>query len=54
MRELLRNRIMLLRLVSERSHITESTATTPDGAVAIWAAETAVQRELVDLLPVAT
>lgn len=51
--ELLCNRFMLLSFVSKGGHVTESAATAPDGAIAIRTAKTAVQRQLVNLLPVA-
>lgn len=53
MGELFSDRFMLLGLVSKRGHVTESAATTPDGAIAIRAAKAAVQRQFVNLLSVA-
>ncbi len=53
MRELLCDGFMLLGFVSKRGHVAEGTAATPDGAVAIRAAKAAVQRQLMNLLPVA-
>jgi hypothetical protein len=43
---------MLLRFVSKRRHITESTAPAPDRPVTVRAAKTAMQRQLVNLLPI--
>gem|GEM_PF-3631041 len=51
--ELCRDRLMLLRFVGKRGHITEGTAATPDSAVAVRAAKSPVERQLMDLLPVA-
>jgi hypothetical protein len=44
---------MLLGFVGKGGHVTERAATTPDGAIAIRAAKTPVQRQLMNLLPIA-
>ena len=53
MRELFRDRFMLLRLVRKGGHVTEGAAAAPERTIAIRAAKTAMQRQLVNLLPVA-
>ena len=44
----------LLRFIGKRGNITECAATTPDGTVTVRAAKTAVQRQLMHLLPITT
>jgi hypothetical protein len=43
---------MLLGLVGKGRNVTEGAAAAPDGAIAIRAAKPAVQRQLMNLLPV--
>ena len=50
--KLLSDRVMLLCFIGKRRDVTEGAATAPDGAVAIRAAKPAVQRQLMNLLPV--
>ncbi|EFE05715.1 hypothetical protein CIT292_10688 [Citrobacter youngae ATCC 29220] len=52
MRKLLGNRMVLLRFIGKRSDVTESTSATSDGAIAIWTAKPAVQREFMNFLPI--
>jgi hypothetical protein len=52
MRKLLGNGMMLLSFIGKRGDITERTAAASDGAIAIWAAKAAVQRQFMNLLPI--
>ena len=52
MDKLLSDRFMLLGFVSKGRNVTEGAAASPDGAIAIRAAKPAVQRQLMNLLPV--
>jgi hypothetical protein len=52
MLKLLGNGMMLLSFIGKRGDITESTSATSDGAIAIWTAKAAVQREFMNLLPI--
>ncbi|KXA04273.1 hypothetical protein HMPREF0208_00933 [Citrobacter koseri] len=54
MRQLFGNRAILLRLIGERGDITESTPATSDGAIAVWTAKSAVQRQFMNFLPITT
>ncbi|MPN22075.1 hypothetical protein SDC9_169458 [bioreactor metagenome] len=51
-RELFGDRMMLLRFIRKRGNITESAAAASDGAIAIWAAKSAVERQFMNLLPI--
>ena len=53
MSKLFSDRVMLLCFIGKRRNVTEGAAPAPDGAVAIRAAKPAVQRKLMNLLPVA-
>src|SRR5690606_29230463 len=52
--QLFADRVLLLRFVGKRRDVTEGAAAAPDGAIAIGAAEAAVQRELMNFLAVAS
>ena len=52
MDKLFSDRFMLLGFVSKGRNVTEGAAASPDGAIAIRAAKPAVQRQLMNLLPV--
>ena len=53
MSELFGDGAMLLRLIGKGSHITESATAAAQRAVAVRAAKTAVQRQLMDLFAIA-
>ena len=54
MRQLVGNRLMLLCFIGKRGDITERAAAAANSAVAVWAAESTMQRQFMDLFAVAT